>query len=71
MLKENKGDWIRLGANRTQANPGTLEGRIKKEHDGKMNGLSTAPWIATILVKTFDNILFNEKKRGQAIMMVD
>lgn len=70
MLKENKGKWVRIGASRIDSSPDTLEGRIKNDFNGRMNGLSTAPWIATILVNTFDDIVFNEKKKGQALMMV-
>lgn len=74
MLKENRGEWIRIGASRVGTNPETLEGRIKAEHDGNMNGFSTAPWVAAILYKVFhnkvfDNIHFNEKKKGQALQM--
>ena len=35
-----------------------------------MNGLSTAPWIAAILVNSLDNIEFNNKSRGQAIRFI-
>lgn len=70
MLKEHRGDWVRIGGSRVDTNPDTLEGRIKKEFDGKMNGLSTAPWIAAILVGAFDYILFNKQERGQAIKMI-
>ncbi len=68
-LKEKNGEWIKIGASRINTDPKTIEGRIKQKYDGKMNGLSTAPWIATILVKVFDNIEFNGKKKGQAIKM--
>ena len=68
-LKEKKGEWIKIGASRVGTNPKTLEGRIKREYNGNMNGLSTAPWVATILVRVFDNIDFNGKSRGQAIRM--
>ena len=68
-LMERRGSWIKIGASKTNTNPDTIEGRIKHEYDGKMNGLSTASWVATILVKTFDNIEFNGKKRGQAFRM--
>ncbi len=68
-LTENRGQWIKIGASRVNAKPETLEGRIKGDYDGKMNGLSTAPWIAAILVGAFDNIFFNGETKGQAIMM--
>lgn len=69
MLKENKGSWVDIGAKRVNAEYGTIEGKIKKEYNGDMSGLSTAPWIASILVNTFENIEFNGKKKGQAIRM--
>ena len=69
LLKEKKGEWVKIGASRVGTNPETLEGRIKKEHGGNMNGFSTATWIATILVRAFDNIGFNGKMKGQALRM--
>lgn len=69
MLEENEGKWVKIGARRVETKLDTIEGRIKNDYNGDMNGLSTAPWIAAILVKTFRNIIFNEKKRGQALMM--
>lgn len=69
LLKENKGKWIKIGARRVKTKKGTLEWAIKKNYDGKMNGLSTASWIAAILVKVFKSIIFNNKKKGQALMM--
>ena len=69
ILEENVGKWIKIGASRTETKLDTLEGRIKNDYNGDMNGLSTAPWIATILVETFSNIIFNDKKKGQALMM--
>ena len=68
MLEENRGNWIKIGASRANSNPDTLEGKIKMDHNNKMNGLSTAPWVAAILVNTFEDIIFNEKKKGQALM---
>jgi hypothetical protein len=71
MLEEKKGVWVELGASRINTKPNTLEGRIKLEFDGKLNGLSTVSWIAAILVKVFDSIKFNYESRGQALIMVD
>ena len=68
-LKEKKGEWVKIGASRTNTNPATIEGRIKQEYNGNMNGTSTASWVATILVRVFDNIEFNGKLKGQAIRM--
>ncbi|MCM1566077.1 MAG: hypothetical protein NC238_09060 [Dehalobacter sp.] len=70
MLKEHRGDWVRIGASRTNTDPDTLEGRIKNDFGGKMNGLSTAPWVASILVGAFNYIIFNAQERGQAIKMI-
>lgn len=69
MLKDSEGKWVKIGANRTIPKKETLEWTIKKHFDGKMNGLMTAPWIAAILVGAFKNIVFNNKKKGQALMM--
>ena len=71
MLEEKKGIWVDLGSSRENTKLNTLEGRIKSEYNGKLNGLSTAPWIASILVKTFDNIKFNYEIKGQALIMTD
>jgi len=71
MLEEKKGVWVELGASRINTKPNTLEGRIKLEFDGNLNGLSTVSWIAAILVKVFDSIKFNYESRGQALIMVD
>lgn len=70
LLEENKGNWVSIGAGRISANPDTLEGRIKADFNGQMNGTSTAPWIATILVGAYSEIEFNGKLKGQAIRMV-
>lgn len=70
MLKERKGRWVNIGGSRVNTNPDTLEGRIKNEYNRNMNGLSTAPWIAAILVGAFDNIIFNEQMICQAIKMI-
>jgi len=70
MLEEKRGRWVRIGGSRIDTKPDTLESRIKFDFDGKMNGLSTAPWIAAILVKSFDNIDFNGLVKGQAIKMI-
>lgn len=70
LLKKNRGNYIPIGASRNNTNANTLEGEIKNKFNGKLNGLSTAPWIATILVSSFENIIFNEKKKGQAIKLV-
>lgn len=69
MLEEKKGIWVDLGVSRINTKPNTLEGRIKLEHNGKLNGLSTISWVAAILVKTFDNIKFNYESKGQALIM--
>lgn len=71
MLEEKKGIWVDLGASRINTKPNTLEGRIKLEHNGKLNGLSTVSWIAAILVRIFDNISFNYASKGQALRMTD
>jgi hypothetical protein len=70
MLKERKGSWVSIGGSRVNTKADTLEGRIKNEFNRNMNGLSTAPWIAAILVGAFDNIIFNEQMMGQAIKMI-
>jgi hypothetical protein len=70
MLEEKRGKWIRIGGSRINSDPDTLEGRIKSDFNGKMNGLSTAPWVAAILVKAFDNIHFNSRIKGQAIRLL-
>lgn len=69
MLEENKGKWVNIGARRVETKYDTLEGRVKNDYNGDLNGLSTAPWLAAILVGTFGDIIFNDKKRGQALMM--
>lgn len=69
MLEEKKGIWVDLGVSRINTKQNTLEGRIKLEHNGKLNGLSTISWVAAILVKTFDNIKFNYESKGQALIM--
>lgn len=69
MLEENMEHWVDIGATRTNTKLGTLEGRIKQDYNDDMNGLSTATWIAKILVKVFENIEFNGKKKGQALRM--
>ena len=71
MLEEKKGVWVPLGSSRVNTKPNTLEGRIKLDFNGKLNGLSTISWIATILVKVFDNIKFNYEAKGQALIMTD
>ena len=71
MLKENQGKWIKTGSSRVKTKEGTLEWAIKKNYDGKMNGLSTAPWIAAILVEVCKDIICNDKKIGQALMMTN
>ncbi len=68
-LKENKANWIKIGASRIATNPETIEGQIKLAYNGNMNGLSTASWVATILVNVFDDIEFNGKFKGQALRM--
>lgn len=70
MLEENKGQWVLIGASRVSTKPNTLEGRIKLDFNGKLNGLSTVSWIAAILVKVFDNIKFNYEVKGQALKML-
>ena len=70
MLEEKKGVWVALGASRINTKPNTLEGRIKLDFNGKLNGLSTVSWIAAILVKVFDNIKFNYEIKGQALKML-
>lgn len=70
MLEEKRGKWIRIGGSRINSDPDMLEGRIKSDFNGKMNGLSTAPWVAAILVKAFDNIHFNGRIKGQAIRLL-
>jgi len=70
MLEENKGNWVSIGARRLVAMPETLEGRIKADFNGQMNGTSTAPWVAAIMVGAFDNIEFNGKLKGQAVRMI-
>lgn len=70
MLEENRGSWVSIGARRLNASPDTLEGKIKMEFNGQMNGTSTAPWVAAILVGAFNNIEFNDKLKGQAVRMV-
>lgn len=70
MLEEKKGVWVALGSSRINTKPNTLEGRIKLDFNGKLNGLSTVSWIAAILVKTFDNIKFNLEIKGQALKMI-
>lgn len=70
MLEEKKGIWVALGASRINTKPNTLEGRIKLDFNGKLNGLSTVSWIAAILVKVFDNIKFNYEAKGQALKML-
>lgn len=69
MLEEKKGIWIDLGSSRINTKPNTLEGQIKLEHNGKLNGLSTVSWVAVILVRVFDNIKFNYASKGQALRM--
>lgn len=71
LLNEKRNNWVLIGANRSGAKADTLEGRIKNDFDGKMNGISTAPWITSILTNLSENIVFNNKKRGQAIMLLD
>ena len=64
----NQKEWLRIGASRINTKPNTLEGYIKTTFlNGTMNGLSTATWIAAILVYSLDEIIFNKKSRGQAI----
>ncbi|MBN2073611.1 MAG: hypothetical protein JW770_06680 [Actinobacteria bacterium] len=70
MLEEKRGIWVELGASRINTRPNTLEGRIKLEFNGKLNGLSTVSWIAAILVKVFNNIKFNYEAKGQALIML-
>ena len=70
VLEEKKGVWVALGASRINTKPNTLEGRIKLDFNGKLNGLSTVSWIAAILVKAFDNIKFNYEAKGQALKML-
>ena len=70
MLEEKSGIWVELGASRINTRPNTLEGRIKLEFNGKLNGLSTVSWIAAILVKVFNNIKFNYEAKGQALIML-
>lgn len=70
MLEKNKGNWILLGASRTNTKPNTLEGQIKLDYNNKLNGLSTVSWIAAILEKVFDNIKFNYQQKGQALKML-
>jgi hypothetical protein len=70
MLEEKKGVWVALGASRINTKPNTLEGRIKLDFNGKLNGLSTVSWIAAILVKAFDKIKFNYEVKGQALKMI-
>lgn len=68
-LSKSTGEWVKVGARRVDADPDSLEGKIKLDFNGNLNGISTAPWIATILVNVFDNIEYNGKKKGQAIRM--
>jgi hypothetical protein len=70
MLDESKGNWVAIGASRIKTKPNTLEGRIKMDYNGNLDGLSTTSWIAAILVKVFDNIKFNNKMKGQALKML-
>lgn len=70
MLTEHRGEWVKIGGSRVDTKPDTLEGSIKNDFDGKMNGLSTAPWVAAILVGAFNYIVFNRQMRGQAINML-
>jgi hypothetical protein len=69
LLKEQRKNWVKIGASRVGTDSTSLEGRIKRDCDGSMDSLSTATWVAAILVKVFDNIIFNGKRRGQALMM--
>ena len=71
MLEENKGQWVKIGASQNNTKPDTLEGRIKLDFNGNLNGFMTATWIAAILVKVFNNIEFNNKHRGKALRMTD
>jgi len=71
ILEEKKGIWVALGASRTNTKPNTLEGRIKLDYNNNLNGLSTVSWIATILVKVFDNIKFNYEIKGQSLKIID
>jgi len=71
MLNDKKGIWIELGASRINTKPNTLEGRIKLDFNGKLNGISTVSWIAAILVKVFKDIKFNYASKGQALLMID
>lgn len=64
----NGDTWIRIGASRVNTRPGTLEEYLKLNYfGGKKNSLSTATWVAAILVHSCNSIEFNEKSRDQAI----
>jgi len=71
MLNENKGQWVSIGASHDNTKPNTLEGRIKLDFNGNLKGLSTATWVAAILVNDFDNIEFNDRNMGKALRMID
>jgi len=67
-LKMNKRKWVKIGASRISTDPSSIEGIIKIGIDGNLNGLSTATWIATLLVKCNLKISFNGQLRNQALM---
>jgi len=60
--------WLKIGASRINTKHDTLEGFLKRKYfNGSMNALSTATWVAAILVYSHNEIEFNRKSRGQAI----
>ena len=66
-VAQNK-TWLKIGASRINTKKDTLEGFLKRKYyKGSMNALSTATWVAAILVYSQDEIEFNGKSRGQAI----
>ncbi len=67
-IKKNRGNWVEINASRINTKPNSLEGAIKLGMDGKLNGLSTATWVASLLVECDPRIVFNGKLRNQCLM---
>ena len=65
---KNSGNWVNIGATHTNTRKNTVEGVLKEMfHGGNMDALSTATWVAAILVKSGIGISFNNVPRGQAL----
>jgi hypothetical protein len=65
---KSSGNWMDIGASHVNTRKNTIEGILKERFfGGNMNAISTATWVAAILVRSDVGISFNNVPRGQAL----